>query len=350
MSGAELAAPFARYLAARLPEIEPGAQDIEVREIARIHGGGSRETYRSLITFTRDGDSRERRLILRRDPPSGIIETERTIEFDAYRSFHGTGVPVPEPLFLETGTEWLERPFFVMEEIRDAEPGKPFNADPYGEHAAKVGQQFYDALGIISTTPPGDIPLSAHFETIAPEDCWRVQLDHWEQVIDEDQLEPQPLVRAAIRWMRANPPPPPEKLAVVHGDYRNGNFLVDSAGNIKAILDWELCHLGDPIEDLAWSLDPMWGPQGGNPGGMLPEDEAIRLWEEKTGLKADPESLMWWRLFAAVKGMGIWISSSKEFATAQNLDPVVAFSGWFTYQKHSELLIEYMKKIREARP
>ena len=64
-------------------------------------------------------------------------------------------------------------------------------------------------------------------------------------MIDEDELTPQPIARAAIRWLRRSPPPHPRRLSVVHGDYRTGNFLFDAEGRIRAILDWEMCHLGD---------------------------------------------------------------------------------------------------------
>ena len=58
--------------------------------------------------------------------------------------------------------------------------------------------------------------------------------------------------------LRRTPPPPAQKISVVHGDYRTGNFLHDGDGVIRGILDWEMAHLGDPLEDLAWALDPLW--------------------------------------------------------------------------------------------
>ena len=90
----ELAPRIARYLTTRLPQ----AAELEVTDVERIHGGASRETYRLKLRY-RDAAVRvERRLILRRDPPGSLIETDRAIEFAAYRAFHGTTVPVPEAL------------------------------------------------------------------------------------------------------------------------------------------------------------------------------------------------------------------------------------------------------------
>ena len=96
--------------------------------------------------------------------------------------------------------------------------------------------------------------------------------DHWLRDLDDDELEPQPITRAAIRWLRANPPPPAQRISVVHADYRTGNFLVDERGTIRGILDWELAHLGDPLEDLAWGINRVWcWNRDERAGGLLPK-------------------------------------------------------------------------------
>jgi len=76
---------LAAYIAARMPQ----AAEVAVHDLTRISGGASRETYRFRLTWREDGQGRERRLILRRDPPASLIDTERRIEFEAYRAFAG---------------------------------------------------------------------------------------------------------------------------------------------------------------------------------------------------------------------------------------------------------------------
>ena len=138
----DLRPQIAKYLRARMPE----AGHVEIVGLSRIHGGASRETFRVRAKF---GDE-ERGLIFRRDPVSTLIETERQIEFAAYRSFHKSDVPVPGALFLETETEWLERPFFVMEEVEGGTAASILSADPYGAHAQAIGEQFFTILGRIA--------------------------------------------------------------------------------------------------------------------------------------------------------------------------------------------------------
>ena len=338
---ADLEQRIVRYLNRRMPE----AGRISVIALARIHGGASRETFRVRIDAERGG---ERGLIFRRDPVSTLIETEREVEFAAYRSFMGSSVPVPGALFLEPESQWLERPFFVMEEIEGCTAGSILAADPYGAHRRKIGEQFFTILGHIAARDAKSCDLARHVAMPAAGDAWSQELAKWEKVVDEDELEPQPVVRAAMRWMRRFPPPTAQRVTVVHGDYRTGNFLFDASGTIRAILDWEMAHLGDPLEDLAWALDPLWSADRAHPGGMLKRDEAIATWEKASGMKADPEALAWWSVFASFKGAAIWISSAKEFQAATNSDPVMAFSGLYCLPFHNKRLADLLLQMREA--
>ncbi len=334
----ELASRFAAYLGQQCP----AATEISVESLQRIYGGASRETYRLTVSYREGGKAVEQRLILRRDPASSLIETDRAIEYDAYRAFHGTQVPVPRPLFLETDPKWLDRPFFVMEEVTGAvSDAKLLAQPPYSDHLERIGEQKWRILGEIARADPAALGLLGKLEAPLLEGCWRRELGSWEHVIDEDELTPQPIARAAIRWLRRNPPPPPRRLSVVHGDYRTGNFLFDTAGTIRGILDWEMCHLGDPLEDLAWAMDPLWSwPDRERPGKLLPRARALAIWREASGFEIDPAAFAWWETFASVKGLAIWISSGREFADGRNQDLILAFAGWFPADIHDRVLAE----------
>ncbi|HEY5339336.1 MAG TPA: phosphotransferase family protein [Rhizomicrobium sp.] len=325
---------LAKYLAPKL-----GVAAVEVVNLSRIAGGASRETYRFHACYSRNGKAEDRGLILRRDPPASLIDTERSAEFRAYQAFHKLGIPVPEPIALELGSDVLDRPFFIMEEIENCSVASILVPDPYGDHAEKTGQQFFSILGKIAKADPDAIGLS-DFDG-ARETSWLHEIARWEREIDEDEREPQPIARAAIRWLKRNPPPKAQKLCVVHGDYRTGNFLYDASGNIRAILDWEMAHLGDPLEDLGWALDPLWSHGNpARPAGLLPRDRAIAVWEEASGLKADRKALHWWEIFASLKGAAIWISAAREYSDGRNMDAVNAFSGWYCLTFHNKVLAE----------
>jgi aminoglycoside phosphotransferase (APT) family kinase protein len=334
---------FAAYVANRLSDVS----DVEVSAVGRIHGGASRETYRLRLAYTRDGQRFERPLILRKDPPASLIETERDIEFAAYSAFYGTRVPVPEALWLENDPSWLGTPFFVMAEIQGFESGpQQITQPPYSDHAAALGERKWTLLGEIAKADPFELGLDRTLEVIAPADAWRRELDYWAAKLDRDAGKPQPIMQAVIRRLRRAPPPPPERLGVVHGDFRTGNFLYDAEGGIHAILDWEMAHLGDPLEDLAWSLNRVfhWA-RDDRAGGLLPRAEAIAIWERSAGRKADPEALLWWELFNTVKGQAIWLAAGKEFIAGNNRDPVLAMPGLIMANSQDRAALELLGKL-----
>ncbi len=308
-----------------------------VENLSRIPGGASRETYR----FDAVTAAGRRGCILRRDPHRSLIETDRRLEFLAIQSFAGKGVAAPQAISLEEEGAELERPFFIMERVEGAAAAGPFNADPYGAHAGAIGERFFSILGAIAAEPLEGLPILRAAERPAPQDCWRRELDYWSAVIETDEDHPQPIVRAAIRRLRRAPPPPPAKIAVVHGDYRSGNFLHDGAGRILAVLDWEMAHLGDPLEDLAWAMDPLWSRPGeGRISGMVTAEEGLAIWRRASGLDIDPQALAWWSLFASVKAQAIWISSAKAWRDGGFTEPILAFSGWYTARRQDEILAE----------
>lgn len=336
MSEDELAEKFAAFLETRIP----GASNTRVTQISRIHGGASRQTYSVDVTFDDESGPQTKGMILRRDPPDSLIDTERRVEFAAIKSAFGqSGIPVPEAMYLEEGIGPLGAPFFVMGRIEGGDPLNPFQIDTIEPHRKKMGEQFFQHMGAIAALPVEGSALSAETDTPTADACWRRELTYWANEIRSNAANPQPVAEASIRYLENNPPPPAQRLSIVHGDYRTGNFLHDGEGNINAILDWEMAHIGDPYEDLAWATDPFWCANDmERAAGFLPWPEAIGVWQAASGCTFDPAAFEWWSIFAHVKALGIWISSAKAFADGKNDDPILAWSGWFTHSAHELML------------
>ncbi len=331
---------LAAYIAAQMPS----AMDVVVSQLERISGGASRETYRFVLCWQEVGEARKRRLILRRDPPASLIDTERRVEFEAYRAFAETAVPVPQMLWLEEGHGPLDYPFFIAEELTGFQAAPQMLFASVEAVLAHVAERKWSILGLIATADPA--PLVSVVPTPSFDGCWRRELDHWEALIDKDAAGPLPITRAAIRWLRANPPPPAQRLSIVHGDYRTGNFLYDPAGEIHGVLDWEMAHLGDPLEDLGWSLQPVWTfGRTGLAGGLCPPEQAVRIWERASGLVADPAALHWWTLFNCVKGQGIWVGSAAAFTSGGNRAPIMVYPAWWLINAQDRAILQVMGRL-----
>jgi len=326
----ELKAGLGRFLSARWKATTT------VEAVSRIPGGASRETWKCVAAV---GDER-RGVIVRIDPETSLIDTDRATEYRAIEAAWKSGLPAPEPLFLEHELEWIGRPFSITTEITGCQ------SSPDGiplDHREALGRRKWRLLGQIARLEPLALGLGDVMPATSVETCAMEQLDYWAKVIADDEIHPNPVAEAAIRWLRRHPPPPAQKLSLVHGDYRTGNFLYTPDGDIKAILDWEMAHIGDPLEDLAWSLDPLWcWSEPERAGRLLPHGEAIALWEEGSGLRADATALRWWQVFASVKGIGIWISSSEDFQNGAAKAPILALAGWLMTDRQQRILVDYL--------
>ena len=172
------------------------------------------------------------------------------------------------------------------------------------------------------------------------------RLAHWAAEIERHAIRPEPVAAAARRWLEAHLPAASGPPAIVHGDFRSGNFLVGEGGRLLAILDWEMVHVGDPMEDLAWAADPLWSHGSENlAGAMLPHGAMIRAWEARSGRRFDAQSWQWWRLFAGFAGLAIWISSAHEVARMRAIDPVLAFAGFYPYRFHNAQVAQLLCEV-----
>lgn len=332
---ATLEARIADYLGHRMAAVDA----VQVDELARIHGGSSQETFRFRARWQEGDAEYARNLILRRAPEAGLVIAERDLEFTVYAALAGRGVPVPEALFLELDPQWLDRPFFIMEMV-SGKPGHFFTSDdPYDGKSAEVGRNFWLHLGTLAAQDHGTLGLDALRNGELNVGFWKRELDHWETVLDEGEAYVEPIVRAAIRWLRANPPPEPVKPAICHGDYRCGNFLFLPDGTISAVLDWEMCHVSDPLEDIAWAINPMWTVER-----HFPLDEGLAIWEQASGLSVDRDALDWWRLFVAVKACGIWTTAEAGFQDGKNREMIVALTAMRANHFHRREILDRMEQ------
>jgi aminoglycoside phosphotransferase (APT) family kinase protein len=97
---------------------------------------------------------------------------------------------------------------------------------------------------------------------------------------------------------------------LVHGDYRLGNIMVNENG-LSAILDWELAHIGDPMEDLGWLCVRAWRFGGAFPAaGLGTYDELFDAYASVTGVRPDPEVVRWWEILGTLKWGIICISQA----------------------------------------
>ena len=264
---------------------DPGAV-----ELSPVPGGASRQTF-----LVEAGDGR---WVLRRDPPGASSFAPLETEFDLMRVASAARVPVPGPVAFEPEGGRFESAGFLMEDVAGTSVApRILRRDSYAQARDRIPGQLAVALAGIHAIAPaelGSVPAPEGAPAIAACELWETALD--------DAGEPLPGVEAGLRWLRLNPPEPPPAPRLVHGDFRLGNFIVDADG-LAAVIDWELCHLGDPAEDIGWLTVRSW--RFGNDelpvAGMGEIEPFLDAYEAAGGTRPSESSLRWWEAMGNVK-------------------------------------------------
>jgi aminoglycoside phosphotransferase (APT) family kinase protein len=321
------------YLRHRLPD----AEDIAVTDVARIAGGASRETWSFDARWREGGADVRQPFIVRRDPPASLLESNNDLEFEIYRALEGSDVPAPRVRWIERDGQWLERPFFVMERLPGASDARTLATSPeWADMRETITRQKAAVLAAIHRVDPAAVPSLDR--PPSPEACARHEIRRWERTMRQDAMEPQPVLELALSWLKRRLPPPPERLTIVHADYRTGNFLYDRTG-ITGVLDWEMAHAGDPMEDLGWVCVRSWRWAGDERvGGLCDREDFFRLYEEAGGANVDREAVRFWEVVGNVKLAIIFITATKAILSGKTPDLLLAVTSFINPGVEAEIM------------
>jgi aminoglycoside phosphotransferase (APT) family kinase protein len=290
---------------------DPGAV-----ELCQVPGGASRETF--LVT-TVGG-----RWVLRRDPPGGQSFVPLEAEFAVVRAMSAAGVAVPPPLHWEPDGGRFGTAGYLMGHVEGTSVApRVLRRDAYAAARERLPSELAVALARIHSVELEDVKGVAS----AGPDPARTACELWEEELDRIG-EPLPALEAGLRWLRLNPPPPPQRPALVHGDFRLGNFIVDERG-LAAVIDWELCHGGDPAEDIGWLCIRSWrfGNDELSVAGLGALDDFLDAYEDAGAERPDPERLRWWEAMGNVKWAAICARQAHDHLTGRRRSHELASLG-----------------------
>ena len=253
--------------------------------LRRLSGGASRETW-SFIAV--DGSGIRRSLILQRQRAGS--ERDIAVEAAAVRAAGAGGVPVADVVASSTDPEVLGAPFMIVTEV----PGETIarrilRDDRFAAARLALPAQLGQALAALHALDRATVPGLETSDQVA----------QYREVLDT-VAQPHPAFELGFRWLEAHRPPPGPS-AVVHGDFRLGNLIVDEAG-LAAVVDWELVHVGDPMEDLGWLCVKSW--RFGSPlpvAGVGTYDELFASYAAASGQPVDAEVVRWWEVLGTLK-------------------------------------------------
>jgi aminoglycoside phosphotransferase (APT) family kinase protein len=214
-----------------------------ITSVDRRPGGGRREAWFVDVQYA-DGATRELFLRYDRADPSATgdpFTLSREAAF--FSAMAGSAVPAPhiyavhaeeQAILAErvAGETWFSR-------LKDT------------DERVAVATDFMRILAALHDLDPSELHLDAGEELGGLPDHVAIEIDRWETFYRTSEAAPDALIEVGFAWLKANIPTAQGPVVIVHGDAGPGNFLYRD-GRVCAVLDWELAHLGDPHDDLAW--------------------------------------------------------------------------------------------------
>jgi aminoglycoside phosphotransferase (APT) family kinase protein len=264
---------------------------VTVDGLRQLSGGASRETW-SFDASTPDGTRYA--LVLRRDPGGYTGQTARSIEYALLECAGTHGVRVPAVELLLTPDDDLGEGFVMQRIDGETIARKILRDDEYAEARTLLTAQCGEQAARIHAVPTAGLP---ELPVLGAQE----QITQYRDTLDA-LGEPHPAFELGLRWLADHTPPPDGRPpGLVHGDYRNGNLVVGSEG-LRSVLDWELAHLGDPVEDLGWLCVKSWrfGAKE-SVGGFGGYAELLDAYESVSGHRVDLQRLRYWEVFGTLK-------------------------------------------------
>lgn len=307
----------------------------KIQSLSRLSGGMSREAWAVDIAVQRGTQWEQHHCVMIRGADAGLIENGLEGEAALLSSLEPYDLPVPRIMWSDIAGSRLDRPAVIMQRIAGtAEPRGLKELD--AATCSRIEAQYVEFLAKLHALPLHALPL----ETVPPDQVARRQVARWSDLVAAADLAAFPALAEIVRWLEDRAPVA-ARVCLVHGDYRYGNFLFDDSG-MTGVLDWELAHAGDPVEDLVWAYRPF--RRGTAP--QKPLRVLVDEYQEWSGATVPWSTVCYYRIFSELKTAVIYLTGihARESAAVADLGP------WIPSQLISCCLRQALYWIDELEP
>lgn len=332
------------------------AQNVRVVRYERLPGGAIQDNFLLDVDIHGGTWQGEHAFVLRTDAPTGVAASlSRAQEFAVLRVAHAAGVTAPEPLFLCRDTTVLGREFFIMTRLPGLAQGHRLTREPalvpdgdalareLGSNLARIhairppwrdalsrtaplatdGEHAIDDEPVTIAPPPANPALAA----IAEYRSWLDKLD-----------DAYPALEWGLRWCERHAPATFD-IALIHRDYRTGNYLVDG-GRLTGVLDWEFAGWGDPREDIGWLTARCWRFSGADreAGGIAAVEPLLQGYADAGGIAISRDDLDYWQVMAHLRWAIIALQQAQRHMGGGERSLELALTGRIVHELEYEVL------------
>lgn len=301
---ANLDEQFADRIAAVIARENPGRTDIVIGNLKRAFGGNARLAVAFDLDYQQADAAHHVPCILLSQVAGGHVDSNTEAEYGVLKALTGQGICTPAAVALDNEGFITGGAAIIMERVEGIANAVAFLKDS-GEKSRPITRQ----LAAISADLHGfDWSKTG---LVGGEHSPLEQIIDWQRQFLQQRRETMPVMAYIFQWLKNNIPKP-SRLSLIHGDLRPGNFLYQG-DNITALLDWEMAHIGDPAEDIAWIYRDLWGPQA-----FVNFEDFVALYTERCGCHPGWENLIYYRIFSEIKFATISLSASTSVAMGKS--------------------------------
>lgn len=303
---------------------------VVVEQVEALSGGASRVTW---AVDARSADGQTHELIVRTsepaDPNAGM-----ELEAASHRAAASAGMPVPVVLAASDDVSALGRRYLISRRVPGQTVPRRILRGRSDSRRGALLTQCASALAALHRGDPASVPGLPAYDAVQ---LWRDRYDSYN--------EPSAVFELALRWLEDNRPAA-NRETVVHGDFRIGNLIVDESG-LAAVLDWELVHRGDPLEDLGWFCLRAWrfGEDDHPAGGLGSVEQFLQAYERAAGQRVDRAAVRWWQVLGTLRWGVLCIYMSRRHLSGQTRSVELAAIG----RRVSETEWDLLELLREQR-
>lgn len=259
--------------------------------LRRITAGASAQTW----AFNLRSDGGEQELILRcgQDVSQFGGALSKSDEAAVITAAVAAGVSAPAIIAELQASDGLGEGFIMQRVEGETLPPKILREPRYQQAREILASQCGQTLAAIHSVAPPLLPNLVRSGAAEQLAYYRQAYRGYQQSL--------PVFDYAFQWLAKHPPRPSEAV-LVHGDFRNGNLMIGGDG-LRAVLDWELAHIGDPMEDLGWLCVNSWrfGQIDKPVGGFGRREDLYSAYAAASAREVDPVAVKYWELFGVLK-------------------------------------------------